>query len=176
MNEKTITRRTVYKGRLLQLDVLDVERDNGMTARREVVRHPGAVAVLARLPGSRFILVRQFRKPLESEILEIVAGCLEAGERPETCAVREVKEETGYKVRSLESLGTIWPAPGYSSERLHVFAAMLAPKKGRKQPDEDEDLETVELGEADMERMIARSEISDAKTLAAWCLWKARKK
>ena len=79
MNEKTISSQRAFDGRLLKLDVLDVELDNGRRSRREVVRHPGAVAVWARTPDKRFVFVRQFRKAIESDLLEIVAGTRNTG-------------------------------------------------------------------------------------------------
>jgi len=175
MHERTLKSRTVFTGRLLTLNVLDVELENKVRSTREVILHPGAAAVLARR-GAGFVLVRQFRKPVESEVLEIVAGCLEKGERPEDCAVREVKEETGYKVASIVKLGVIWPAIGYSSEVLHLFCAELEDAGGQQEPDDDEHLQVVNVTEKELEGMISRNEIKDAKTVVAWQLWKAGRK
>lgn len=175
MYERTISSKTVHKGRLLTLDVLEVELENGVRASREVVRHGGAVGVLARAPDSSFVLVQQFRKPLEMELLEIVAGGIEKGELPEACAARETREETGYETAKLVKLGVIALAPGYSSEMLHLFYADLA-AAGNCSPDHDECLKSVRLTEDEIDRMILGNEIKDAKTVAAWCLWKARTK
>jgi len=90
MKEKTIKSRTVFKGRLLKIDVLDVEVEPGRRSIREIVRHPGAAVVLARRPDGMFIFVRQFRKPAEKIILEVVAGGLEKAESPVACARRDV--------------------------------------------------------------------------------------
>lgn len=175
MSERTVSCRTVHKGRILTLEVLEVELENGVRTSREVVRHGGAVGVLARLPDSDFVLVRQFRKALECELLEIVAGGLEKGETPEACAVRETREETGYGTASLSKLGAVALAPGYSSEQLHLFFAVLA-EAGQVCPDEDEHVQAVRFAEAAIDGMIGRNEIKDAKTIAAWHLWKARQK
>lgn len=175
MNEKTVSSRVAFKGRLLTVEVMDVELDNGVRTTREVVRHGGAVGVLARLPDSSFILVRQFRKPLECELVEIVAGGLEPGELPEACAIRETREETGYATASMKKLGVVALAPGYSAEMLHLYFAELA-AAGDSCPDHDEYVETVRLTEAEIDGMIVRNEIKDAKTLAAWHLWKVRLK
>jgi len=175
MNEKTLRAESVYKGRVFDLEVLDVELDSGIRTTREIVRHKGAVAVLARLQNGRFLLVRQYRKPVESAVVEIVAGILEEGEEPSACAAREVKEETGYNIRSLTKLGEIWPSPGYTSELLHLFYAELADVSGESCMDEDENLEPVLLDAPAIEEMIRNGRIRDAKTISAWCMWKAGK-
>ena len=167
MNEKTVSSQRVSDGRLLKLDVLEVELDNGRRARREIVRHPGAVAVWARAPDGRFVFVRQFRKAIEQELLEVVAGTLEIGETPEACARREIREETGYAVKTLTPLGFIFTAPGFCTERIAVFYADLA-KNGPADPDPDERLDVVLLDAAAWKAMMSRGAVQDAKTWAAW--------
>ncbi|MDD5678242.1 MAG: NUDIX hydrolase [Kiritimatiellae bacterium] len=167
MNEKTISSNRVFDGRLLKLDVLEVELDTGRRARREVVSHPGAVAIWARAPDKRFVFVRQFRKAIEQELLEIVAGTLEIGETPEACARREIREETGYAVKTLTPLGFIFTAPGFCTERIFLFYAELA-GAGTADPDPDEHLDVVLLDEAEWKAMMSRGAVQDAKTWAAW--------
>jgi len=176
MNEKTIRCERVFEGRLLKIDVLEVELDSGVRARREIVRHPGAVVVAAELPDGRLVLVRQYRKAVEMELLEFCAGTLEPGEAPERCAARELKEETGFEAERLTALGVICLAPGYSQERLHVFHARLRPAAGDAAPEADEALSVVTMARAAFERMVAEGGIADAKTLAAWQLAGARKR
>ena len=168
MHEKTISSKMLYTGRILGLEVQDVQLANGKKALREIVRHRGAVAVLARRPDGKFVLVRQFRKPVEREMLEVVAGNREAGEDPEVCARRELKEETGYSVRRLVPLGFIFPSPGYVDERIDLFYAETEPNAGGVSPDEDEHLEVVLLDRNSIVEKIGRNEINDSKTLAAW--------
>ena len=170
MYEKTIHTNRIFDGRILKLDVVDVEMEHGKHAKREVVRHIGAVAVLGILPDGRFALVRQFRKPVEQEILEVVAGCLQPGEDPAECAARETKEETGHDVTTLESLGAIYPTPGYSDEIIHVFRAELALEATAQTPDDDEKLDVVYLRRNEIEHMIREHKIRDAKTLSTWLL------
>lgn len=171
MNEKTVGSRRVFDGRLLKVDVLDVELESGKRSVREIVRHPGAAVILGQLPDDRFVFVRQFRKPLEADIIEAVAGTLEPGEDPIECAAREVKEETGYEAINLKKLGVIVSSPGYTDETLHVYFAQLAADQGELQSDEDEQLDVVYLTKDRVEKMIVADNIRDAKTLAAWLLY-----
>jgi len=167
MNEKTINSQRVFDGHLLKLDVLNVELDNGRRTRREIIRHPGAVAIWARAPDGRFVFVRQFRKAIEQELLEVVAGTREAGETPEACARREIREETGYAVKTLTPLGCIFTAPGFCTEQITIFYAELT-ENGPAHPDPDEHLDVVLLDEAAWKAMMSRGAVQDAKTWAAW--------
>ena len=168
MQEHTLSERRVFEGRALRLDVLDVELDNGVRSVREIIRHPGAVVVLAELPVGRFVLVRQYRKAIESELIEAVAGTLEPGEEPLECARRELKEETGYCAHEMIPLGDIVSSPGYSEERLYLFYAKLDATAGEMTPDEDESLETVMFDRDHLEHAIREGEICDAKTIVIW--------
>lgn len=168
MHEKTISSKTLYSGRILGLELQDVEMANGKKAFREIIRHRGAVAVLARRPDGKFVLVRQFRKPVEREMLEVVAGNREKGEDPELCARRELQEETGYEAASLVPLGYIFPSPGYVDERIDLFYAETKPEAGVVSPDEDEHLDVVLLDRNEIVEKIRGNEINDSKTLAAW--------
>jgi len=161
-----------FQGRLVCVEVLDVELDGGKRAVREIVKHPGATVILAQLPDQRFVLVRQYRKAIEQALLEVVAGTLDPGEDPESCARRELTEETGYTAKSLRKLGVMYPAPGYSEEVLHVFFAALLPKRGTMRPDDDERLEVEYFTAEALETRIAAGEIRDAKTLGAWALYR----
>lgn len=173
MNEKTVSSQRVFDGRLLKLDVLKVKLDNGRRARREIVRHPGAVAIWARAPDGRFVFVRQFRKAIEQELLEVVAGTLEIGETPEACARREIREETGYAVKTLMPLGFIFTAPGFCTERITIFYSELT-GGGATDPDPDECLDVVLLDEATWKAMMSRGTVQDAKTWAAWGMFKTK--
>lgn len=173
MKERTLRSRRAFTGKLLRVDVVDVKLDNGRCSVREMVRHPGAVAVLARCPDRRFLLVRQFRKPVEQELLEVVAGTLDPGETPRECAVRELREETGHSVRSIQKLGVLYLAPGYSNEVLHVFFAH-ARASGQQEPDDDESLDAIRMTGSEIERAIAGGRVRDSKTLAVWLLYLRR--
>lgn len=167
MEEQTLTSKWLYRGRILSLEVQDVRLANGCQALREIVRHGPAVAVLARLPDGRFLFVRQFRKPVERALLEVVAGNREPGESAEDCARREMEEETGHRVTRLQPLGFIYPSPGYVDERIDLFFAEVGAVPGATRLDEDENVEGVRLSRAEVLAEL-RGEIVDSKTLAAW--------
>ncbi len=175
MPERTISSKTFYKGRILELELQEIELEPGRRARREIVRHKPAVAVLAQLAAGDYVLVKQFRKPVECDVLEIVAGLVEEGESPAACAVREVQEETGYDVAKLTHLCDVWPAAGYCDEVLHLYHARLASCAEPALPDEDERIVPVRLTGAQLNALIDRGEVKDAKTLAALLLWKRKK-
>jgi ADP-ribose pyrophosphatase len=170
MTEKTLSRRTVFQGRALQIDVLDIELPGGRRSVREIVCHRGAVVVLAERADGRFVLVRQYRSAIGGLSLEMVAGCLEPGEPAETAARRELEEESGYVAESLRPLGVIVPCPGYSSERLHLFHARVGQAPGATRPDFDEQVEPVVMTAAEIDAAIADGTLQDAKSIALWHL------
>ena len=176
MKERTINSKRTFRGKLIKVDLLDVRLENGREARREIVRHPGAVAVLCRRPDGRFVLVRQFRKPVESVLLEIVAGTREPDEEPAVCAKREVQEETGYKVVLLKRLGSIYTTPGFCDERVEIFVAEIRLSGIQGCPDPDEQIELVCLDKNQIETMLVSGKIKDAKTMAAWTMYKNRRR
>lgn len=173
MHERTLSSTTIFSGRILCLETQQVELENGQQAYREIVRHHGAACVLLRGPDGRFVLIRQFRKPVEKIMTEVVAGIRDGNESGETCARREVREETGYNVALLRPLGVLYPTPGYVDERIEAFYAEATGPKGDSQFDHDERLETLVVAEDELAEMIRRGEISDAKTLACWALYRA---
>lgn len=169
--EKTLDRKIVYSGRVVQLEVLSIDTGDGKTSSREILRHPGAAVVLAERCDGKFVFVRQYRKAIEEDLLETVAGTLEPGEAPIDCAKRELQEESGYVADSMEFLGMTVPAPGYSSETLHLFYAKTSAQPGTQSPDEDEKIDVVLLSREDVEVAIQSGTLFDAKTLASWLLF-----
>ena len=123
--EKTLGCERKCTGRIISVDLLDIELPDGRKAKREVVRHGNAVAVLARRPDGKFVFVKQYRKAAEEALIEVVAGGLEKGEDPEEGARRETSEETGYDVKGLRFLTTVICTPGYCEERIHIYFAEL---------------------------------------------------
>ncbi len=174
MQERALSTERVFEGRLLKIDVVSVELDDGTRTSREIVRHPGAAVVLCRKPDGRFVLVRQYRLAARAALLEAVAGTLEPGEDPAVCARREVEEETGYRPLRMVPLGEAYPAPGYTEELFHFFYAEIPASAGEQAPDDDERVQVEEYTQAQIDDMITRGVIRDAKTLAAWLLFTCR--
>ncbi len=169
LREEIIDSSLAFQGRLLRVRVDTVRLPDGHTSTREVVVHPGAVAMVPLLDAEHVLLVRQWRHPAGRALLEIPAGTLGAGEDPRDCAARELMEEVGYRPQTLTRLASMFLAPGYSSECLHLFLAEgLAPE--RLAQDEDENIDVVCLSWHEAEALIQHGEISDAKTLAGLLL------
>ena len=166
MEEQILRSETIYNGRLVNLQRHTVRLPNGKESQREVIQHPGAVAIVALDEQNRILLVRQFRLPAGQILLEVPAGTLESGEDPLDCARRELREETGYLPHRLQALGGIYVAPGYTTEYIHLFLAgdlEHAPLPG----DHDEFVEVERLTLDDLLNLIDRGEIVDAKTIAS---------
>ncbi len=169
-----ISAERVYSGRVLNLDLDTVRFPDGSTGKLEMVRHPGASAVLPFLDSADdplVLLIRQFRHAAEHDVAggyiwEIPAGRLDPGEAPEACARRELREETGYSATEYRALTTIFTTPGFTDERIHLFSAHgLRP--GQHAREHDEFVELHELRWSAVLAMAARGEIQDAKTLSA---------
>ena len=162
--EKTLNSRLLHMGRQFSFLQDEVELPDGRRTHRDIVRHPGAVAIVPILPDGRIILVRQYRYAAGKALLEIPAGTLEPRESPVDCARRELTEETGYEAGEMERLLSCYMAPGYSSEVIHLFLARdLREVGGQSEPDEDIAVEILEPPE--LLKMIAENTIEDAKTI-----------
>ena len=165
LTEKTVEKHTLYKGFIINLRVDDALLPDGRPCKREMVEHPGGAAVLCVEEG-KVLLVRQFRYAYGEELLEIPAGKLDKGEDPVHAAARELEEETGRVAERVEKLFTLYPTPGYTNEKLHVFLAHGV-HMGHVNPDDDEFVSVVRIPLADVSAMIADGRIRDAKTIAA---------
>lgn len=173
LEEKTISSKIIYDGRVVKLVVDNVILPNGEQSKREIVRHSGAVAVLAVTAEEKLVLVRQYRKALGKTTLEIPAGKLEAEEQPIDCAIRELEEETGYRANTLKPLYSFYTSPGFANEIIHLFEAEGL-QKGEAHLDQDEFIELVEYSIEECFQAIEAEEICDAKTILAVHLWKAK--
>ena len=180
LEEHVVASRLIHRGRYMEFRVDTIERADGSTGTRDVVGHPGAVAVLAIDDDGRLLLVRQWRIPARSALLEIPAGTLDvhdgATEDPDLAAKRELEEETGHRATTWRKLATFWTAPGFTSELMHLYLATgITGAEGddRLTPDEDERLELRHVGADEAFGMVERGEIRDAKTILG-ILWLSR--
>ncbi|MDZ5010321.1 NUDIX domain-containing protein, partial [Clostridium perfringens] len=140
---------------------------NGKNANRDVIKHPGASAIIAFLDEENIILVEQFRLPLNKVLLEIPAGKLDKNEEPVECAKRELQEETGYIAKNIDYLGSIATAPGFCDEIIHLYKAWNL-VKGEKNEDEDEFTNVKILNIKDVKSMIKNGDIIDGKTISVF--------
>ncbi len=170
--EKTLACERKYTGKIINVDLVDIELPDGRIAKREVVRHGHAVGILARRPDGKFVFVKQYRKAAEEALVEVIAGGLEKGEDPIEGAKRETAEETGYDVTSIKFLTTIICTPGYCEERIHLYFAELSAEPHAQDQDPDENVYPVVLSEQEVEDAIRKGEIFDSKTLSAWACYK----
>jgi len=176
--ETTVERRVLHRGRFITFRVDTIEDPQGKRHSREIVEHPGAVAVIP-IDGDDVLMVRQYRTPVAKVILEIPAGTLDhmpdgGVEDPDDAAPRELGEETGHRARSWRLLGRFWTAPGFTEERMHLYLATdLEPLEDYRGPDVDEYLDLVRLPWREAVAMAEDGEIEDGKTLAG-LLWLAR--
>ena len=166
--EKTIKSEPIFKGRILDVRVDEVLLPNGKTSTRELIKHPGAVAVIAVTDENKLVLVEQYRKPMEKALVEIPAGKLDAGENPRDCVVREMEEETGYACESIEHIISLYTSPGFADEIVHIYLAKgLSKKEDARGLDEDEFVDLLEVTLEEALELIKEERIQDAKTAYA---------
>ena len=154
----------VFTGKVLTLNIDTVTLPNGFTVDLEIVRHPGAAAVVPLKDNGMVVLIKQFRHAAGGFIYEIPAGKLHPGEDPMHCAARELEEEIGYVAGRLELLTSILTAPGFTDEVIHIYKA-TGMTAGRQQLDRDEVLEVLEISLEEAIKMIKAGTIRDAKTI-----------
>lgn len=180
LRETVVGSRTVYRGHYLEVRVDEIQTPDGGRSTRDIVGHPGAVAIVALDPEDRLLMVRQFRLAAGRTLLEIPAGTLDrAGdgslEDPDLAARRELEEETGFRAGSWQHLGAFWTAPGFATELMHLYLArdLVPAHDERLGPDDDERLELEHVPWREAVAMVERGTIADAKSLVG-VLWLAR--
>lgn len=164
--EKVISTNEIYNGRIIKLHVKEVECPNGRIAKRELVLHPGGVGIVPVDEKGNVYMVRQYRIPYDSNMLEIPAGKLDLKEEADNAAVRELKEETGITANEIIFMGNFYPSVGFLNENLRLYVA-LGLSFGETDPDEDEFCDVVKIHINKLVDMIMNNEIKDGKTIAA---------
>ena len=163
--EKTLSSQLIYDGRAVKLRVDTVQTANNRQTTREIVEHSDCVAIIAVDADSNILLVRQFRKAVDKELLEIPAGGIDPGEDPEATVRRELREETGYLPKKVEKLGGFYSAPGYCSEYLYLYLATeLIP--GQLYAEDTEEISLVRVPVSEIPNLLASGKICDAKSVA----------
>jgi ADP-ribose pyrophosphatase len=163
-----IDSKVVYEGKIATVRINQYRYGDGSTSEREVVEHPGAVAIVAVDADDLIVLVRQLREPARKELLELPAGTTDEGEEPLATAQRELAEETGLRGGEWRHVSSFWTTPGFCRELMHVFIAEGV-EAGEAAPAEDEELELVRVSVAELDRRL--DELEDAKTLAGVLLY-----
>lgn len=160
--EKWHENNIVFEGKVVRLRVGNVTLDDDTLAYREVIEHPGGACILP-FTGKDFVFVRQYRIALEQELLEAPAGKLEVGESPEQCAVKELREETGFVAEKIVSMGTVYSSVGYCNELIHLFLAVGLTQVGT-QLEPEERIEPVYLPIEAVRNEVATFGFTDSKT------------
>ena len=164
--EKQLASKQIFDGKVVKLFVDDIELPNGKGAFREVVRHPGAVCVIPITDEGEVIMVRQFRYPFSSVLLEIPAGKLEIGEDPLDAVKRELEEESGVVAENVEFIGMTYTTVAFTDEKIYTYMA-TGLSYTESHPDEDEFLEVVKIPLDTLVEMVMTGEIKDSKTQVA---------
>lgn len=166
LNEKKISSKEIYDGKVVKLFCDDVELENGMKTKREIIHHPGGVCIVALDEEQNVFFVKQFRYPFSTALMEVPAGKLEFGEDHRECGIRELKEEIGATAEKFEYMGCIYPTVAYDTEVIHMYLAEGL-SFGEQHLDEGEFLDVIKIPLKKAFEMVMNNEIPDAKTQAA---------
>jgi len=164
---ETIERKDIFTGKIIDVKLDTILLPDGNKALREIVYHGDGVGVLAVTPENKILLVKQHRKPIEEEILEVPAGLVEKGEDLEKAALRELEEETGYIAEKIQYLFGMYVSPGYCDEEIHLYFAQNL-KKSAQNLDDDEFIQFYEFTIEEVDDMIRNHTLKDAKSIAAF--------
>ena len=165
-SEIIVKTETLYTGRKITLRKVSVKLPSGKVLTRDIVNHPGSVAILPLLDDDTLILVEQYRTAAGKTMLEIPAGTMDRDEDPEKCARRELLEETGFQAKKMIKIAEYYPSPGYTSEKMHFYIATGLTQKKQNQ-DEDENITVKTMKVKQIRRKIGKGEIEDMKTICS---------
>lgn len=168
--EITVKSEKIFEGKIVNLRVDTVELENQKYAKREIVDHKSASAIVAVNENDEMLLVRQYRKAVEDFLYEIPAGIINIAEEPVECALRELKEETGYVAEKIEQLYEFYTSPGFCNEKVYLFKAGNLSFTSTKF-DEDECIETIKVSKEEAKKLIETGRIQDSKTLIGMLSW-----
>ncbi|HEX2866446.1 MAG TPA: NUDIX hydrolase [Ignavibacteriales bacterium] len=174
-NFKVVKSETLFRGKVFDLQVDEIEYNSGNQGVREIAIHPGGAVVVPVKDDGKVIFVRQFRYPLQKVLLELPAGKLEKGEDPMKCAVRELEEETGYKAGHITKLGSIYTTPGFCTEELHIYLATELTPGNHNREEGEHGMEVLEFTQSEIEEKIRSGELVDAKSLSGLLMAKSIK-
>lgn len=163
IEEQTVSSDRIYTGKVISLKVDTVEVPRKGYQKREIIEHPGAVGIVAITNENKVVLVKQYRKAIEKAIWEIPAGKLEQGENPRDCAIRELKEETGYTANNIKLIHKFYTSAGFSNQKIYIYLATDL-EAGEASLEEDEFLDVQEVDLKEIYEMIKKNDIEDAKT------------
>jgi len=173
--EKTLSSKLIYQGRAIRFRVDTVRMRDGRETTREIVEHSEVIVIVAIDEKDNILLVRQYRSPVEKELLEIPAGGIDKGEKPEEAVRREMQEETGFSPQKLVRLGGFYSAPGFCTEYLHVFLATdLVP--GRLHAEDTDEISLERVPVKDIPAMLTSGKFEDAKSIAGLYMYLEYKK
>lgn len=164
-----MTQKKIYKGKIVQLVLKRKRLPGGCVADLEIIRHPGAVLIVPFLSRDRIVLIRQYRPVIDEYIWELPAGTLNKNEAALECAKRELAEEVGYTAKSWKGIGAIYPAPGYTTEKIQLFTAKQLTRVGSCR-DRDEIIRPRVFSKREIARLLAKGRLVDAKTICALVL------
>jgi ADP-ribose pyrophosphatase len=162
---KVLSSKNIYHGKIFGIRRDEVIEPSGVRATREVITHPGSVVVLPILPDGRILMIRQYRHAARQYLWELVAGRIDAGEKPKQAAARELIEESGYRARKFRIFLDVFPTPGFLEERMFILLAEGL-TAGAAEPEEDEKIVSRAYNPKQLEEMIRHGKLRDAKSVA----------
>lgn len=165
MNYRIVKSEVIFRGKVFNTKVDQIEYNSGNKAVREVAEHPGGAVIVPMTDVGKIVMITQHRFPVNEVLLELPAGKLNKGEDPFVCAVRELEEETGYKSENVIGLGSIYTTPGYSTEKLWIYLAKDLKPGNHNREEGEYGMEVFELSLKDVEEKIYNGEIVDGKTI-----------